>query len=234
MKLRLLCLLGACLPLAALADNTVSLTCPQTQTVSVYNTSFQATTQIPVTQAKIDFVANATLNPQNLAAFMQSLSTLKDAQGNALVLKNLSQNKTDSGLINVVATLQDTVSINNTGTAYQFAAQHTNAGVVYTVASITPYLSVDAQSDAAHALELQLYKKAVAYQQQLNATGGPNYHIVNFAVTPASMPEPRPITPMMIRTVVSNANFNSNNSSGAGLSVDQTLNLVANVTYNGS
>ena len=162
---------------------------------------------------------------------MQSLESLKDAQNNALVLKSLSQNKTDSGLINVVATLEDIVSINNSGVSYQFAAQHSNAGVVFTVDSITPYLSVNDQNAAKHALEFQLYQKAVAFEKQINGAGGQQYHIVNFDTNPNPMPTPQPMAVSFAMARMANV---SDNGSSAGLSVNQTLTLTAQVTYNGS
>ena len=65
MKFSSLILLSTVLPVLAFADNSaVTLTCPATQNISVYNTQFVATSQIPVTQSKIIYVANATLGPQ--------------------------------------------------------------------------------------------------------------------------------------------------------------------------
>jgi hypothetical protein len=232
MKLNIIFSLVTLLPVIALADNnTVTLSCPTQSNISVYNTQFVASAQVSIAQAKIIYSANAMLGPQNLAAFMQSLESLKDAQNNPLVLKSLSQTKTDSGLINVVAQLEDIIPINDSGTAYQFVATHNNANVTFTVVSITPYLAVAAKNDAEHALELQLYQKAVTFGQKLNGAGGPQFHIVNFDINPTPAPMPTPMV-TSFAAIPNNAENMSINT--APLSVNQTLTLTANVTYNGS
>ncbi len=235
MNIKALALLATLLPITtlAMADNQ-AMACMHQPMGSNYSTQFVSTQEVPITQAKIDITANATVTPDQLSVFMSSLSKLQDAQNNKLVLKTVNQNKTDSGMVNVVATLEDVVPITATEVAYQFASKHSGAGVTYSVASINPYLSVDAQDSAKHVLELKLYQAAQQFAQTLNKTSGQTFSIRDFNTVgyQDGAPMPRPMYMMSRMAAPMGAMMTSaGDAGGNGLAVSQTLTLTAYVTY---
>lgn len=194
------------------------------QCAVTYNTQFAATQEVAIAQAKVAIAVDATLNPGDLAAFLTQLGSFKDTRGNTLVLKRITQTRTDSGMINVNGLLEDTLPLGDTAVAYQFAAQHDVPGVSYKVAGVAPYLSPSAASAAQHTVELQVFQQAQAFAKQLSQASGLPFTVQTFnAYSGADQPGP-----LVMTSFVEGAN----SAGGAGaMAVDRTVQVRANVTY---
>ncbi len=192
---------------------------------TITNYQFTSEKKVTINTVKVTMLVHATVAPDRLSGTLKQLKRIAIANAK-FDLTTLTQNRTQTGLIQLSAQLTSEAPLTTLAAIYQFAEQHSKSGTLYKVSTIVPYRSQADKQQTINQMAQALYQQAKAYA---NAAGS-SYRIasINYR-TPRYLnnTNQRPM-PIML---AGRASRDAQSTSAPMLTMKEQISLTADVTF---